>query len=631
MSAIVGVFNTGGHPIDQAIVLRMLAATPSLGQTTSLVAPGPGALLAVTRHEWEQDDGFNGEAHVEADDDFIIASDASIYYREDLARRLAAAGFHVDRGTPSRLILTSYAAWGDHCPEQLEGDFAFIIYDRRRRVVFCARDFAGKRPLFYAELGDTLVVASSVSAILAHPKCPRDLNLAVVGSTAAYMRWSLGTETSYAAIQVVPMAGSLSWSGAKRLWKHWTPPTDGASATLSFERAAVELREILARAVAARMAPRGPTAVWMSGGRDSTAIFGAGQHAMRSHGGTQELIPVSISYPRGDQGREDEMIAAVAQQWGTAIHWLDIADIPLFDRDERRAAERDEPAATPYENWNRALAEGARACGARVALDGNGGDWLFAGSDIYLSDLLRNGRWIALGRELRSKRRRGWHHLFESTVQPLLPRSFLALAARVRGKPELRHYLDRPVPRWLKRSFVERFDLLERERAHLPPVRGRNRSAAELRWAVSIPMIGYLHGLLQRHFLETGVLVRSPLFDRRVVEFALNRPRWERVSGVESKYLLREAMRGLLPDAVLAPRPRRTGMTLSYSRRSMGKAFPGLFRDLFRSPLLLADLGIVDPVALEKSVESYLRHGGDDLRMDLYHTLQTELWLRARH
>jgi len=316
--------------------------------------------------------------------------------------------------------------------------------------------------------------------------------------------------------------------------------------------------------------------------------------------------------------------------WDSPIHWLDIRDIPLFSRDDERAAAREEAPSSPYENWIGALAGGARAIGARVGLDGNGGDQLFAGTDIYLSDLLRTGHWLSLGRELLRKRRRGARHLFASTVTPLVPEGLRSLIAALTRSAPPRQYLEGDLPAWLRSDFVERHALRERERAHLPPVGGRDRAGAQLRWAVLLPMTGYLHSLLQPRFLSAGVLSRTPLMDRRVVELALTRPHAERVGGLDAKHLLREAMRGLLPESVLAPRTARTGMTLSYSRRSMQEGFPDHFRELMRSPMILAELGVVEPEVLEDSVAEYLQRGGEHLRMDLYHTLQTELWLRAR-
>jgi len=93
--------------------------------------------------------------------------------------------------------------------------------------------------------------------------------------------------------------------------------------------------------------------------------------------------------------------------------------------------------------------------------------------------------------------------------------------------------------------------------------------------------------------------------------------------------LLRRAAAGLLPETVLAPRARRTGVTSGYSSREMRRHYPTLFGDVFKSRLLLAELGVVEPRVLRQSVDDYLTRGGDFLRVALFHALKTELWLRA--
>src|SRR4029077_9555993 len=119
--------------------------------------------------------------------------------------------------------------------------------------------------------------------------------------------------------------------GAVRLERNWDVPAIGTGSTLRFEEAAEELRALLQRAVAERLSTSGPTAVWMSGGWDSSAVFAAGKSLLQHEGGARDLLPVSISYPEGDPGREDELIEQIAGHWGSPVHWLRVDDIPLVD------------------------------------------------------------------------------------------------------------------------------------------------------------------------------------------------------------------------------------------------------------------------------------------------------------
>ncbi|MBA3556934.1 MAG: hypothetical protein H0W29_19590, partial [Gemmatimonadales bacterium] len=213
---------------------------------------------------------------------------------------------------------------------------------------------------------------------------------------------------------------------------------------------------------------------------------------------------------------------------------------------------------------------------------------------------------------------------------PLLPGWLRRSVAPIRGGRPLRGHLERPLPSWLRADFAERTGLLEREAASTPPRGTMAPSAYETYWYLHHPYFPRAFACVADFALEEGVEVRSPLFDRRVAEFAVTRPREERADGRETKRLLRRAMRGLLPDEVLAPRPRRTGVTSGYLMRSMRHTFAPYITAVFSGPLRLAALGIVDGSMLRDRWGECQRRGGEDLAVNLLLTLHAELWLRAR-
>lgn len=591
------------------------------------------ATLAVTRNDWEMSAGFSGDALVVAEGPLIVAADASLYYLDDLRHALAAKGVTVRGPTPSHHILAAYRAWGEACVNQLEGDFSFVLWDGERQVAFCARDFAGKRPLFFAELGSTLVVASTIEGVLAHPYCSAELDLTAIAGAAAGL-FAATRETPYRSIRRFLAGYSLRWeTGRVFEMRHWEPPAVSESGSnLSFEEAATRLRQLLSDAVAERMDPTGPTSVWLSGGWDSPAVFASGQASLRNRGSAAPLRPVSISYPPGDPGREDELIDEIAGFWKSPVHWIDIDDIPFFERPEERAGVRAEPFAHAFEMWNRELARGSHATGAHVALDGMGGDQLFQVSPAYLADLFRAGRWLALAREWRAKglRGSGRRNFFRWAIEPALPPGMKRLLVRARGGRPLRGYLDRSIPAWFESDFVAAHGLLERERLGIPDRVAESCAAYETRFYLAHPFFPLISTHLAEFGIEEGVELRSPLYDRRVIEFALSRPREERSSGNETKRLLRASVKGLMPDEVLAARSTRTGTTSAYFDRSMrGEHKDLLLRTMEHS--LLAEYGMVNALSLKEWCAAYLKTGGDELGIRLYFTLQAELWLRAHH
>jgi asparagine synthase (glutamine-hydrolysing) len=634
VSAVLGVFATDGRTLSEPAVHRMMGAMRARGADRSALWRGEGALLAVQRHAWEMDADFAGDVLVLVDDDLVVAADASIYYRTDLRRAVERRGVALTGETASHYVLAAYRAWGEECAAHLEGDFAFIVWNRKTQRVCAARDYGGKRTLFYAQIGGTLVLASTVGGVLAHPECSNEINLTAVAETAAGM-FAASHETCYRAIQGVPAGCTLVRRGTSRadLLRHWSPPPMEPRTDLSFDDAADTLQALLRTAAAERMATRGASSVWMSGGWDSPAVFAAGQAELRETGDSaRSLLPVSMSYPPGDPGREDELIQVIADYWKTPVQWVDIRDVPFFERVEEGAAVRDEPFAHPFEMWNRSLARGSRAVGAHVAFEGVGGDQLFQVSEVYLADLFRAGRWLELKREWEAKglRGSGFREFFAWAIQPVLPRPALSLAALLRGGRPLVGYLERRPPSWLDREFVRRNNLEERERAFTPR-RGRGTCVAyETEWYLAHPYFPLVFGCVASFALEEGVEMRSPLYDRRVIEFALTRPREERSAGRETKRLLRRAVRDLLPAEVLAPRPVKTGLTSGYFDRSMRAQFPALCDKMLRSSTLV-DAGIIDAEEFRRSLTAYMRRAtGDQVGPNLYFTLQAEFWLRAR-
>jgi asparagine synthase (glutamine-hydrolysing) len=631
MSAILAMCS--GHrqlPSDTA-VRGMLTEMGRRGADHTELWRGDGAVIAVARHGWELEASFSGDAMVVQDETLVVAADASLYYRRDLQKKLADAGVRVTGDTPSHLVLAAYLAWGVECAKVLEGDFAFVVYDRETRTLLGARDFAGRKPLFYMETGGTLVVASTIAGAISYPEYREEINLKAVAGVAAGLLGA-SKETAYRGVFTLPAGESLVWKAAAgvRIARHYEPPVFESGSTLSFDDAADVLRRLIMRATEERFATQGPTSIWMSGGWDSTAVFGAGQQLLRERGAGENLEVISISYPPGDPGREDEIIEMIAGHWNCPVRWLHIEDMPFFDGIADRAARRDDPLAHVYESWNRALIGASRDAGARVALDGMGGDGLFQVSPIFFADLLGSGRWMTLAREWRAKQLRySTTRFFKLAVQPLLPPSLLGAVAAARGGRALRGHLDRVVPDWISPHFAEREGLYEMTKSPVRRRRGENVSASETQWHLRTPWVPAILSCTSSMAIEAGVEIRSPLYDQRVIDFAATRPREERSRAGETKLLLRRAMRGLLPDQVLAPRTHRTGMTTGYFDRSMRGGLAPLLVQAFDGSSALADSGIVDMNRFWGAAHRYFRSMDRSLGVELLMTLQAEMWLRA--
>ncbi len=589
-----------------------------------------GVLLAVARHEWETHPCFGGPTAIAVTDRIAVAADASLYYRADLQRALRSCGVRPTGDSTSELILAAYDAWGDRCCTRLEGDFAFILWDRIARRVLCARDFVGLRSLHYATLGRTFLAATTIGGVIASPRCPVELDWVTIGNAVARL-FAASHRSCYRDVYSLVAGYSLDWQPTvgTRSWRHWDPPETGTDRGQSFEQAAGELRELLLRAVEERIPRSAPASVWLSGGYDSTAIYGAGQHSLKRSGDGRRLGAVSMSYPEGDVGREDTAIRLVADFWTQPVRWVQSAEVPMFADDQSRAAARDDVVAHPFELWQRALARASRAEGSRVALQGIGGDELFAATDLYLADLFRSGRWLALARESSAQlRANGWRYLVERAVIPAIPGVVRKAIDAFRGRP-IPYPYDFRTPSWMRSGFVNDLRLEATERAFTPRLERAPLAVQQAHLSLTHPAFGALRAPVHRVCTEEGLHVRLPLFDRRIVNLAAPRPIEERISGRESKRLLRRSVSGLLPESVTAPRTSRMGLTSGYFDLWMRRHPPQWFEDVLRDPLL-AQIGIVNAATLREAWNSYRQSGDNTVGTEFFSTFQTELWLRAR-
>lgn len=630
MSGLIALLGSGSA--NEAPAQSLLRATHTRGAAYEGLWTESGNAVGVGRDAWELGPDFAAGELLYESDRVVVAADASLYYRADLVQALAEAGQQPVSHGPGALIAAAYLAWGDDCVSRCEGDFAFILWDRQRGRLLAARDLTGTRPLFFAESGSQLVLSSSLLAVARFPGVPQGLNRLAIAEVLISAASLSVTDTEYSAIRRVPAAHRLVWSpgGAPQLERFTAGPIFDRTRRADGQEAATELRVVLGRAVKERLAATGVTSVWMSGGYDSPSIFALGR-AEADAG--QSVLPVSMSYPEGDTGREDELITAVAEFNQTPVTWTAIADVPGHPDPLAWARRRDESFAHPFEPWNQALARGSRAAGSRIALSGNGGDQFFSVSPVFLSDLLRSGRWMALAQEARALgfRPRGYRELFHWAVQPNLPPFAHRLIARLRGGRALRPHLQTAFPEWFPSDPALVAQLRARQWHYDQRRPGEPMSSAESNWYLTTSFGQRVGCLVSTLAHAVGVEVRSPMYDRRVLALMAGRPREDRFGGGENKRLLRAAVQGLLPAEHLARRKRRTGLPGGYLVRALPPALTQAVEGL-GSSFHLGDLGLVDPAKVKAACARYLANprAESGLGPQVFEVLAVEYWLRAR-
>lgn len=625
MSAILGVLDAGASlPAERALHAALIAGNGD-ASVSARIHLQPGAALGITGgtggRDWIDDcPGFS------IDDDYVVLVDGTFYYVDDLRMKL---GLNASKpASRSQLVLKAFRRFGYRCVDHLEGDFAFLIWNRHSREAFCARDFTGRRALFLAEWSGGLVVATSLDSLAALPGFNPRLNVGAVGADAAGLFFALDDETCVQGVRTLRSGHTCTWRPGSplRSVRTWFP-APASTSDLSFHDAALALRDLITHATSERLSSAGPTAVWMSGGRDSSAVFAAAKFATSRWSNPRILLPISRSHPPGDSGREDEAIEEICRYWSVAPNWVDARSVPLFESMRNRDRWSSESFSQPFEGLARALAKTSRSLGADIALDGYGGDFLFQVSRVYIADLVAEGKIGRALREWRAMGPLGVPAFFRYGIQPALPRWAKETAAR----RLLRGSMERDTPPWINREFEREHSLSHRIPALGPDAQpGSSAVDREAQFYLTHQFFARVNARMYGFAREQGVELRSPLLDSRVVRFALSRPAEERNQRGDNKRLLRASMKGLLPDSVLAPRRGKTGTLTSYFAQHMRSE--GLRRLVQILPARELDtLGIVSSKKLANAVEDYRSLGARYPHTEsLFCTLQAETWLRTR-
>jgi asparagine synthase (glutamine-hydrolysing) len=624
---------SGGVADREDDQIRHLLRSALHGEPSSvaLIRPAPGTVMGVAAPTWD----LAADHCIASDGRYTVVAHAAIYYRKTLDDALRAAGGSPldDNANAATAILAAIRRWGWEGVLRLEGDFAFIAWDSQERALFAARDHAGSRSLFHSPVGDGIVVASTLRMTRAVPGVVGGWNIVALAEDVADIDLAVCEETAFSAIRRVPAGFSLEWhpGGRARVGRWWDIPVFDTDSGIPFEDAALELRRIVADAVVERADLRRGCSVMLSGGYDSSAIYGAGSWGLVGAGGRSPLRSLSLSHPPGDPGREDELIEATTAQWGGSPTFIPSEGIPAIEPSLPRARVRDEPFCHTYELWNRALARGCREQGSRIALNGNGGDAWFSTSPAFLADLLRQGRLVEFRREWGLLFGRwDWYKAFKVAVQPNLPPWALYGLKVLRGGRPIRDREAREIPDWVAEP-LRSSDLLRARRTLRPARRsGETVSAAERAWFLHAPFPERVHALCFSICQAEGVELRAPLLDARVVRFAASRPRWECNSNRQNKHLLRKAIAGVVPDVVSAPRPSRTGLPSTYLRRSL-RAHLDEAQASLSGGTILAQLGVVDHRKLMIEITGFLdgKWSDDERAVALIAAVHGEWWLRT--
>jgi asparagine synthase (glutamine-hydrolysing) len=629
MCGITGIVDLAGQrPISESLLASMNGTLSHRGPDGDGFHFEPGVGFGHRRLSIIDLQGGRQPLYNE-DGTVVVTFNGEIFNFAEVERELIAKGHKFRTRCDTEVIVHGWEEWGAECLRRFNGMFAFAVWDQRRRTVFIARDRLGVKPLYYADLPDGQVVfASELKAILLHPQVARRIDPQAVEEYFAF-GYVPDPKTIFSAVKKLEPGYFLLRTRGERAaapTRYWDVPLDGPQAISgSMATWTAELRSQLKESVRKRLVADVPLGAFLSGGIDSSAVV-----AMMRELGPSKILTCSIGFKeaRFDESRYAALVAE-AKQTDHKTEVVEASDYGLLDR---LVGLYDEPFADSSAIPTYRVCKLARRH-VTVALSGDGGDENFIGYRRY--------RLFAMEEAVRRRIPAGIRRTLFGALGRWYPK--LDWAPRfLRGKTTFQALARGTVDAYLHGVSIcsdEMRQQLFSESQHralqgytADHVFQRHTQGKTFRDPLSLVQYldfkTYLPGdiltKVDRASMAHSLEVRTPFLDYEFVEWAARLPAEMKLHGAEGKYILKEALRPVLPEEVLF-------------RRKMGFAVPidGWFRGSLRDRIAevvkgprLADSGYFEPGQLVRLVEDH-QSGRREHSSILWTLLMFEGFLRS--
>ncbi|MBV9956845.1 MAG: asparagine synthase (glutamine-hydrolyzing) [Acidobacteria bacterium] len=558
-----------------------------------------------------------------------IIYNGEIYNHADYRAGLEAKGHRYDTHCDTEAILHLYEEHGARCVEYLRGMFAFAIWDSARRELFIARDRLGVKPLYYVHDADgSLYFASEIKALLEAGAVKAEINFGALPDYFAN-RGTSGDETLFRGVRRLMPGHTLLWRDGeleiRQYWDvHFTPVEPDERRHLRSDAEVIdEWRELFREAVRLRLMADVPLGMFLSGGIDSSAIA-----AMMSGMVSEPIKTFSVGFVERE-ANELSYARMVSEAFRTEHHEITISPQQFFGALPRLIWHEDEPLAFDSSVPLYFVSKLAQQH-VKVVLTGEGSDELLGGYARYLKTLVN----LSLGRN--------YEALTPSSLRGLVQKQIGYLPLPVRKKLS-RTFLS--LPSDIESLYFDNFAVYSRAaQAELLTDEAKEAIGELNPYAILQQYLAqtdaqnvldkllyadtktYLHELLMKQdqmSMAASIESRVPFLDHKLVEFTARLPQRFKIRGKRTKWILREAMRGILPDEILTRR--KMGFPVP-----MGRWLREEFRPLVDEYVLHERVfrrGIFSEQAVRSLVNAHAS-GASDHASRLWQLINFEIWAR---
>jgi asparagine synthase (glutamine-hydrolysing) len=624
MCGICGVFlHENGFEMDASILKRMCDTITHRGPDDEGFYYNEQVFLG-NRRLSIIDLEYGHQPMTNEDQSIWLVFNGEIYNYPEIRNRLIQKGHVIRTNSDTEVIIHAYEEYGEACAAELNGMFAFALWDNNLKQLVIARDRVGIKPLYYTDQGGRFIFGSELKAIRAVPGLQLEVDPGAIDQFLT-LEYIPGPKTIYKNVHKLPPGHTMTVrSGHTQISCYWEIPQ---SPIHEREEVCIEIvRELLQDSVKMQMLSDVPLGAFLSGGIDSSAVV-----ALMARSSSETIRTFAIGF-EDNSYNELDYARNIASQFHT-LHHEEIIQPNILHLIEPLVSQFDEPFADSS-IFPTYLVSKMASREVKVVLSGDGGDEVFGGYDTYLAHRLEHYYYRLIPKPLRMRTfpaimdqipprpsKKGWINKAKRMVEggsfsPTLRHArwmvFMTEAYRQNlYQPDFHHSLNgsHNVQAFLERQFEQ----------------ARNLDfLAQSQYAdIKTYLVDDILVKVDRMSMAASLEARVPLLDHRLIEFALNLPDPMRIRFRRTKVIFRKAMQGILPPKIIEKH--KQGFSIPIKHWLRGPLKP-MMTDLL-SPDMIRRRGYFDPNTVSLWVNEHLK-GTVNHSHRLWSLMILELWHR---
>ena len=550
MCGITGIINLDKRPVDKKVLTTMNRTLSHRGPDDEGVFIDKNIGLGHRRLSIIDLSSAGHQPMFYDNKNLVIVYNGEIYNYLEIRKELKKKGYRFKSETDTEVILASYKEWGTECLKKFNGMWAFAIFDKKRKLFFCARDRLGIKPFYYLLDKNKFIFASEIKAILQHPEVKAKPNDKIIWDYLICGLVDHCEETFFSNIKELRAGHFLILKGTKlKIKKYWDLDPQSSNLEKTDQDYTEQFKELFIDSIRLRLRSDVPIGTCLSGGLDSSSIVCVVNDFLNKGGkidqvGKWQKTFSSVYDKKKYEGCDErEFINEVIKKTKVKPHLIFPDDKRLVSEIEKVIYHQDYPfgSTSIYAQWNVFRLASQRK--VKVMLDGQGADELLAGYHpffgIYFAKLIKNFQFPRLFWEVISYSR---HH----------NKSIIAIFYELFMDSARKGVFGSFVSGLLKNQWQE-YDLFQSSwRNKHQPFRMTSTDDLFRKGLHNSLKIG-LTSLLRyedRDSMAFSIESRVPFLDYRLVEYIYSLPDNQKIRDGQTKWVMRQAMKGILPEKI---------------------------------------------------------------------------------